>query len=293
MCKQVIAKYDTERAGCGVYRIQAYRYLHSLGQIYRIAVCHVNAEAFFQGRSSIWEAVFDDKVLRFLCIDKRCNVCFLSGNDRLHLFYTKCFQICCDLLTRTRGDFINHGPRECNGFLIAYICHEIVIHKTGFLPLFCHSQNRFAQFCTVLGAVVHGNESNRIFSCFITGQQHRNENCHCAGRFVRSIFDICFNEREPGSVCLLQSVALFRNGEGNHLQRLACKNFLQTVPLCRIRGLCLYCLCECTEHLVLTCSIAMKNNVQSQIIIWFVDFVHNIIIKRFHAGNASVQNAFL
>ena len=42
----------------------------------------------------------------------------------------------CDLLARTRGDFVNHGPRECNCFLIAYICHKVIIHKTGFLPLF-------------------------------------------------------------------------------------------------------------------------------------------------------------
>ena len=37
----------------------------------------------------------------------------------------------------------------------------------------------------------------------------------------------------------------------------------------------------------------MKNNVQSQIVIWFVDFVHDIIIKCFHAGDAAIQNTFL
>ena len=150
MCKQIITKNNTERPCCRMHRIQTYRYLHPFRKIDGISVCHINTEAFFQCRTSVREAVFDDKILRFLCIYKRSNIRFLSCDDRLHIFHTKLLQICRNLLTRTWCDLINHRPWESDNFFIAYIIHESVIYKALFFPFFCHCQYRLTQFCTIL-----------------------------------------------------------------------------------------------------------------------------------------------
>ena len=46
-----------------MYRIQADGHFHSLGEIDGISVRHVYAEAFFQSRASVGEAVLDNKIL--------------------------------------------------------------------------------------------------------------------------------------------------------------------------------------------------------------------------------------
>ena len=150
MCKEIISKYHTKRAGCGMYRIQADGYFHSLGEIDGISVCHVYAEAFFQSRASVGEAVLDNKILWLLSINKWCNVCFLSCDHRLHIFNAQVLKVCCDLLAWTRCDLVDHGPRECNHLLIRYIIYEAIIYEARFMPFLCHSQHGL----TKLGAVL-------------------------------------------------------------------------------------------------------------------------------------------
>ena len=150
MCKEIISKYHTKRAGCGMYRIQAYGYFHSLGEIDGISVCHVYAEAFFQSRASVGEAVLDNKILWLLSINKWCYVCLLSCDHRLHVFNAKLLKVCCDLLAWTRCDLVDHGPRECNHLLIRYIIYKAIIYKACFMPFLCHSQHGL----TKLGAVL-------------------------------------------------------------------------------------------------------------------------------------------
>ena len=184
-------------------RIQTYRYFHSFRKVYCISVCHVYAEAFFQSRTSIGEAVLDYKILWFLSIYKWCNVCFLTCDNRLHTFYAKLLKVGCDLLTGTRCDLIDHGPWESNHFLITYIAYKSIIYKSGFLPFFCHSQHRLTKLRTILGAIVHGYKGNRIFACFISLVKHCHQNCHGTCSFVRTILDISLYKWEPGSVSFM------------------------------------------------------------------------------------------
>ena len=81
--------------------------------------------------------------------------------------------------------------------------------------------------------------------------------------------------------------------KGNQLQRPASKNVLQAFPLFRIQILCLYRFGKRSQNLILPSSITMKNYAQYQIIIWFIDLIHYIMIEGFHTCNSSVQHAFL
>ena len=151
-----------------MYRIQTYCHFHAFRQIHGFSVRHIYAKSLFQCRATVREAVFNDQILWFLRIDKRSNIGLLSGDHRLHIFYTNRFQICCNLFTWTWGDLVDHRPREGNYAFITHIIHKILLHKTVFLPFFGHRQYRLPQFRAVFGAIVHGNQSDRIFSCFIT-----------------------------------------------------------------------------------------------------------------------------
>ena len=133
-----------------MYRVQADGYFHSLGKIYSISVGHVYAEAFFQGRAAVREAVLNNEVLWFLRIDEWCNVCFLACDHRLHIFNAKLLKVCCDLLAWTRCDLVDHGPRECNHLLVCHIIYKSIIYKTGFMPLFCHGQHGLTKLGSVL-----------------------------------------------------------------------------------------------------------------------------------------------
>ena len=217
-----------------MYRIQANGYFHSFRQIYSISVCHVYAKTFFQCRTSVRETVFNYEVLWFLCIYKWCNVGFLSSDDWLHIFHTQFFQICCNLFTRTRCNLIDHRPWKCNYFFIAYIIYKSFIHESSFLPFLSHSQYRFTKFCAILGAVIHGNQCDWIFACFVSLIKHCDQNCHCPGCFIRSILNISLNKWEPCAICFLQSITFFCNRKGNHLQGTAAEDLFQAFPLCFI-----------------------------------------------------------
>ena len=150
MRKQIISQNHTQRTCCRMYRIQAYCYFHTLRKVHRISVSHIYTETFFQSRPAVREAVFNYEILRFLCINKWCNICFLTCDNRLHILNAKILKVYCNLLAWTRCDLIDHRPWERNRFLITYIIYESFIYEAGFLPLFCHRQYRFTKFRTIL-----------------------------------------------------------------------------------------------------------------------------------------------
>ena len=150
MRKQIISKNHTQRTCCRMYRVQTYCYFHTLRKVNRISVSHIYTETFLQSRTAVREVIFNYEILRFLCINKWCNICFLTCDNRLHILNAKILKVRCDLLAWTRCDLIDHRPWERNNFLITYIIYESFIYESDFLPLFCHSQYRFTKFRTIL-----------------------------------------------------------------------------------------------------------------------------------------------
>ena len=150
MCKQIITKYNPKRTSSRMYRVQTNSNFHSFRQIYGISVSHVYTESFFQSRTSIWKTVFNYKILWFLCIYKWCDICFFTCDNRLHIFHTQFFQICCNLLTRARCDLVDHSPWKSNYFFIAYIVYKSIIYKACLLPFFCHLQYGFPKSGSIL-----------------------------------------------------------------------------------------------------------------------------------------------
>ena len=217
MCKQIISKHHTQRACRRMYRIQTYRYFHSFWKVDRVSVCKINTKPFLKSRATVWKTILNHKVLWLLCIDKWCDISFLSGNDRLHIFNTKFFQICCDLLTWTRCDLVNHRPRKCYGLFIADISQEVCVNKSFFLPFFRHGKYRLSQFFTISGTIIHRYQCQRIFSCLISFKKHSHQHCHCTVCPLRTILNICLYIWKPCSICFLECISLFCNCKRYHL----------------------------------------------------------------------------
>ena len=141
MSKKIITKYHTQWTCCRMYRIQAYCYFHSFRKVDCISVCHINPKTFFQCRTSVGKTVFNYQILRFFCIYERCNISFFAGDHRLHIFYSKFFQIICNLFAWTRCNLVDHCPWESDHFFITYIVDKIIFYKSFLLPFLCHSQH--------------------------------------------------------------------------------------------------------------------------------------------------------
>ena len=215
MCEQIISKHNAQRTCCWVNRIETYCYFHSLWKINGISVCQINSKSLFQSRTAIRETVFNYKILWFLCINKRCNISLLACDHRLHVLYSKCFQVSCNLLTRSWSNLVDHCPRECYNILIADIINKICIYKTSLSPFFCHHQYRLPKLCTILRTVIHRYQCQWVFSCFISFKKHRYKHCHRSCYLLWSVLDVVLYKREPASVCFLKCISFFCNCKGN------------------------------------------------------------------------------
>ena len=129
--------------------------------------------------------------------------------------YDKCFQVSCNLLTRSWSNLVDHCPRECYNILIADIINKICIYKTSFSPFFCHHQYRLPKLCTILRTVIHRYQCQWVFSCFISFKKHRYKHCHRSCYLIWSVLDVVLYKREPASVCFLKCISFFCNCKGN------------------------------------------------------------------------------
>ncbi len=160
-------------------------------------------------------------------------------------------------------------------------------------PFLRHSENRLTKLCAILRTVIHRHKRKRIFSRFVSLIKHCDKHSHSTDRLIGAVFNIGLDEREIASVRLMKCIALFRYGKRNHLKRFTSKNLFQSAPLRRIRALSLDRLRERTYNLIFSCSVTVKNDIKSEVIIWLVDFIDNIIIEAFDTGDSSVKRAFL
>ena len=147
-------------------RIQTGGNFHTFYFIYGVSVCEVNT-CFFQSWSSVGEFIFNHQVLGTFCVYERSNIGSLGSNHRGNVFHTGFFQVFTYRICGSWCDFINHGPWEGNLFFIGQIFHKTFFHKAFCQPFFCHGKNGILQLFTIVGAVIHGNNSQGSFSCFI------------------------------------------------------------------------------------------------------------------------------
>ena len=87
------------------------------------------------------EVVFNNKILRYLCIYIRRNECFLSGNYRTDIFYTLFIEHIFYVFCRTRCYLVDHGPRESNPASVIQIIDESVINMPFCAPCLGYNHN--------------------------------------------------------------------------------------------------------------------------------------------------------
>ena len=149
ICDQRVAEYTAVYRQCRVQRIEAGGHLHALYLIYGITVSHVYT-GILELRSAVRELVLDHEILRALCIDERCDVGMLRGDDRSHILDADCLELLLYGLCRTRGDLIDHGPWEANLRIILQIVYEGCRNEALLLPLLGHGYDGAHKLLTVV-----------------------------------------------------------------------------------------------------------------------------------------------
>ena len=130
-------------------RVKTGRYLHSFHLVHGITICHINT-GILQLRTTVRELVLDNKILRALSINKWSNVGMLRGHNRRHILDAELLELLLDRWCRTRGNLIDHGPRESYLLLILKICDELGRHEALLLPFLCHRHNRIHQLLAIV-----------------------------------------------------------------------------------------------------------------------------------------------
>ena len=148
ICDQRVAEYTAVYSQCRVQRVEAGGDLHTLYLIDSITVSHVYTSVL-KLRSAVREFVLNDEILRALCIDERCDVGMLRGDDRRHILDAECLELLLYRLCWTRGDLIDHGPREADLVLILQILYEGCRNEALLLPLLGHGHDGAHELLTV------------------------------------------------------------------------------------------------------------------------------------------------
>ena len=233
--------------------------------------------------------ILNDQILGIFSVYKWCDISSFRGFHRLHILHAQSLQISGNNRIGTGCDLIDHGPGEGDLIFIFYIAGKSLIHISLFQPFFRHGQHRAAQKAAVFGTVVHGYQGKRRTSFFIPFQEHGCNYAHGPCGFIRTIVNVRLDIRQVFSLRVGQGIAFFRNGKGYQLQRRGSKNFFQTIPLFRVCALSLYSLSKSSQDFVISGSVSIQDNAESQIVEGAVDLVHYIIVKSFYTGESCVQ----
>ena len=124
----------------------------------------------------------------------------------------------------TRGNLINHRPREGNLFLILQVVEECGRNQSVFYPALGVGKYASLNLVAIVRAVVHALHGEWQLSGVETLKQQGTNLAHSEYR-LKSASQIGF------VVC----VTLLGDGERNHLQTWVLEDFNQTVPVLKLR----------------------------------------------------------
>ena len=140
-----------------------------------------------------------------------------GGDEGADILQAVCNQLLLHHGMGTGGDLVDHAPGEGNvplQIIEVLLCDFAVLQ-----PHFGNFSHGSLQLFTVVGAVVHADQRQRLSAGFPSAQTHGGELCHEASAVfwpLRHILSHCRSQFPcPGA----QRIAFFRDGEGYHLQR--------------------------------------------------------------------------
>ena len=209
----------------GVKGIQAGAHLHALHLFYGIPGSKHDA-CMLQPGASVGERILNHQVFSFLCIDKRSHICVLAGDNALCICKACLLQHLLDAVIRTWGDFVNHAPREGNMRRILNILQKSAVSLSVLCPCLCISVHSRIQLIAVVGTVIHADQGQRSCAMGISPVTQGGELTDITICLFRTSLKISLYVRAEGPVCRSDAVALFCDGEADHLQGFTGKNIL-------------------------------------------------------------------
>ena len=212
-----VAQQAAEHGQRRVQRIQTGGHLHPLGPVDRLPVGQIHA-GLLQPGPSVGKAVFNDKILRHLSIDKGRDKRIPRRNDGRHVLYAIGLQRGGNPCVRPRRDLVDHAPRERHARLILHIGHKRRGNQSPFGPGVNDCQHAAAQLFAVAAAVVHAHQRHRPRPGAISLVHQRGNHAHGMARRRRTRRHVCRGHilQLPGERS--QRIALFGDGKADHLQ---------------------------------------------------------------------------
>ena len=195
-------------------------------------------------------------------------VVVLKAVGRQHLLH---------FLVRTRGDLVNHGPGEGNLLLVLQIVQEGFGHQRIGHPTLCIGHYAGLHLISVVGAVVHALDGERELSGLPALIEQRAHLSHGKDGL-----------QAAGQIGLVEAVALFRDGEGNHLQGRVAENLHQARPVPGELRVCLKGLRNAADDLFADGPVGAKAHREREVVVGGIGLVNYLEIEGFGHNHASV-----
>ncbi len=226
-------------------RVEAGADLHLLDLVHRLAV-GVHDAAQLQRGPAVGVLVLDDQVLGLLGVDKGGGEGVAVGDDGVVVLEVVLFQHLLDLGVGARGDLVDHAPGIGDLALILDVVHRAggddahlgplfgvrdlalvldVIHKARghqahLGPLFGVGIDAGLDLVAVVGAVVHALQGQGQGACLVALVEQGGDLAHG---------ELCAHAAlQVGGV---EAIALFGDGEGDHLEAGLLEDLDQAGPV--------------------------------------------------------------
>ena len=167
---------------------------------------------------TVGKIVFNDQIFAFLRVDEGCGVGMTGGYDGRHVRKTVFRQRFFHHGVRAGGDLVDHRPGEGDQTAVAHVIRKALVCTAVFDPAVRHGEHGVPQLVAVMGTVVHADHGQREPSRQITGVKQGGDLAHVADGVGGPGDHVAGHVGQACAVGARQVVALFRNGEGSHLQ---------------------------------------------------------------------------
>ena len=288
----VIAQQTAVDGQGGVQGVEAGGDLHFLGVVHRVPVGHVDPGLLQRG-PSIGEAILHHQVLGLLGVDEGGDKGVLGGDDGGHVLHSSGGQGILHHLGGAWGDLVDHGPGERHLLLVPHPSGELRGDVALLQPFVHHHHNAGFQLLTVVGAVVHADNSDGGAAGVEPLQQQGGGHAHGVGAVGRAVVEVGLDEGEELPVDILQSVALLGDGVAHHLEGRVPEDGLQPPHVLREGVPRPQALGDRGHHILLQGAVGQQRNHQGHVVKGGVDFVDDIVVEGVGGHNAALHQPLI
>ncbi len=264
----------------GVQRVQAGAHLHLFDLVYGVAVGKIDARRF-ERRPAIRKVVFDHEVLRLLGVHEGGGIGALFGYDDVRILKAAFAQHLGDLGIGAGSDLVDHRPREGHAAFVLHIRKAFAGDATLFRPRLHDRQNRVPQLFAVVRTVVHGYKRERRGVLLKARLEERSDLPHDGDGRIGRGFDIGLYGGE--------GIALFRDGEGDHLQRFGDEQILKQRFIRRVRPVAAQGERYGRDHGFFDRSVALERHRDGEVVKRAIRPVDDVPVKAFTRDDAAVR----